>query len=163
MWLTWQLFLSLAVLALAWMLEKEVGGTAHLRTTPLPRNATGGRQRVAAATGPAIDRNPAATPASAPSELQPLPPFPPLGDMVAALAPMAKLEGAALAEGAAKEALTEEGKESVEGVEGVEGEEGEEGEEEVEELLDDLPCRVIDGLYIGSVDVTAVRLKPRIC
>ena len=122
---------DLRVLALTWMLEKECRGVDHLRTTPPPR-------------APIAPRRPSAEEQAAGAAEAPV-----VGAAGAAAMPgwSGEAFGGAEEEGEDGDAATdaEAGEQEV-------GEEAAEGEGEVEEVLDDVPQRVLPGLYLGSLD-----------
>ena len=122
---------DLRVLALTWMLEKEYGGLDRLRATPA-KGAPGASATSAAAAGAGASGEPRADPSAIDG-----------ADDIAALA--AELDEAAALGG--EEEVTRSGEAAADGGE-AEGEE----EEEVEEILDEVPMRISDGLYIGSLD-----------
>ena len=145
------------VLALAWMLEKESGEVSRLRTTPLPRTPAGGRQRIASQepnarglqrlsessggggdeTFPAfiessftskVEYEAARASAATESTRKNSPAEPPPSDLMASL-----------------------GLASNEAMAGAHNQEGDEGED-IEDVLDDTPCLVAEGVYLGSLD-----------
>ena len=127
---------DLRVLALTWMLEKEChGGVAHLRTTPpsraAPKAATS--EEAPGATNAPTTEASAATNGSMPG--------------------WPDDDGGALDE-AAFAAAAEEGEAAAVASLSLadDGEQEDEGDGEVEEVLDDVPQRVLQGLYLGSVD-----------
>ena len=130
---------DLRVLALTWMLEKECRGVGHLRTTPPPR-APVAPQRPRSVEAQA-DRAGAAGVQVAAGEAA-------AGEMTAGSAAGAgampgwpdEADGEAVEEGAEGDSTAEEAVE------------GEEGEGEIEEVIDDMPQRVLPGLYLGSLD-----------
>ena len=144
------------VLALAWMLEKEVGGAASLRTAPLPRTANSGRRRVASAE-PAVT----AAPESAPAAEQAAKPvfstaFSTMGSaqvriQIVSASAASPSHGTAAANLMASLPPAPSGSDTA----GQDGNVGEEGEEEVEDVMDDLPCRVHERLFIGSLDAAS--------
>ena len=129
---------DLRVLALTWMLEKECRGIDHLRTTPPPR-------------APMASRRPPSVEAQADG-----------AGAAAGEVAVVDAAGAGAMPGWPGEA---DGGAAEEGVEGdaaaEEAEEGGEGEDEVEEVLDDVPQRVLPGLYLGSLDAAQNRAALR--
>ena len=161
---------DLRVLALAWMCEKEAkGGVGHLRTTPPPPGGQHrrGRGRAQEVTGEWPDEAELASEAGTAACEHDHQHEETEEEAEAALAAMAELavgerrplgEELVAAGGASKPyppfgALQQD----VDRMYSCGGEEGQEEEEveELEEMLDDQPCLVHPGVYVGAVDAAA--------